>query len=77
MRGATITIKSRLWNSTLIEDDSNSVNHINIMSTAEIFIPERYNIHQDKKSDDVASVGYIFYDFLFSIFLSFFLIKLK
>ncbi|KAJ2949142.1 hypothetical protein O0L34_g6082 [Tuta absoluta] len=39
---ATITVRARLWNSTLVEDYPR-VSHVNIVSTANIYIPEHYN----------------------------------
>lgn len=55
-RAVTITVSSRLWNSTLIEDTSSNVNSIKVASSASILIPERYNIHQNRLNDDIATV---------------------
>lgn len=52
---ATVHIKSRLWNSTLIED-YNKVDFVKIFSRAEINIPEELEINQDT-SDDFSSVS--------------------
>ncbi|XP_011558846.3 integrin alpha-PS1 [Plutella xylostella] len=60
MQGATITVKSRLWNSTLVEDYPR-VSHVNIASSAYILIPEHYNIRQNKQQDDFTTVETIAY----------------
>ncbi|XP_050679811.1 integrin alpha-PS1 isoform X1 [Leptidea sinapis] len=60
MQATTITVKARLWNSTLVEDYPR-VSHVNIASTAFIHIPEHYNIHQNKHHDDTATVETVAY----------------
>lgn len=60
MQASTITVKARLWNSTLVEDYPR-VSHVNIASTAYIHIPEHYNIHQNKHHDDTATVETVAY----------------
>lgn len=59
MQATTITVKARLWNTTLVEDYPR-VSHVNIASTAYIVIPEHYNLHQSKHHDDSATVRLIF-----------------
>lgn len=60
MQASTITVKARLWNSTLVEDYPR-VSHVNIASTAYIHIPEHYNIHQSKHHDDTATVSVLIF----------------
>ena len=50
---ATITIKSRIWNSTLIEDYPN-VDWVNIASDASISIPKELSILQDQSDDSIS-----------------------
>lgn len=52
---ATIQIKSRLWNSTLIED-YNQVDYVKIYSRARIVIPDEAKIEQNVY-DDIAMVS--------------------
>ncbi|XP_060803128.1 integrin alpha-PS1 [Amyelois transitella] len=56
----TITIKARLWNSTLVEDYPR-VGHVTIASKASIQIPEHYNIHQTGTFDTEATVETVAY----------------
>lgn len=56
MQGSIITVKARLWNSTLVEDYPR-VSHVIVASDASIIIPERYNIHQTEHEDDTATVS--------------------
>ncbi|XP_046678845.1 integrin alpha-PS1 isoform X2 [Homalodisca vitripennis] len=51
---ATISIRARLWNSTLVADYP-KVDHVSISSRAKLHIPPSLIIHQDT-SDDVAQV---------------------
>ncbi|XP_041979376.1 integrin alpha-PS1 isoform X2 [Aricia agestis] len=60
MQATTITIRARLWNSTLVEDYPR-VSHVNIASSASIYVPEHYNIHQNKHHDDTATVETVAY----------------
>ncbi|KAL0883105.1 hypothetical protein ABMA27_016566 [Loxostege sticticalis] len=60
MQATTITVKARLWNTTLVEDYPR-VSHVNIASTAYIVIPEHYNLHQSKHHDDSATVETVAY----------------
>ncbi|XP_045772971.1 integrin alpha-PS1 isoform X1 [Maniola jurtina] len=60
MQATTITVKARLWNSTLVEDYPR-VSHVNIASTAFIHIPEHYNIHQKDHEDDSFTVETVAY----------------
>lgn len=55
---AYVHIKSRLWNSTLVADYPR-VDLIKIVSSAQISIPEIYNIQQTRR-DDMATVNLIF-----------------
>lgn len=55
----TIKVKSRIWNSTLVEDYSN-VDWVEIYSRAHITIPDP-TITQSTVSDDAASVSFSFY----------------
>lgn len=50
-----ISIRSRLWNSTLVADYQR-VDLVKIVSSAHISIPEMYNIMQTKR-DDSATVS--------------------
>ncbi|CAG9561864.1 unnamed protein product [Danaus chrysippus] len=59
MQATTITVRARLWNSTLVEDYPR-VSHVNIASTAYIHIQDN-NIHQNKKHDDFATVETVAY----------------
>lgn len=52
---AYIHVKARLWNSTLVADYPR-VDLVKIVSSAQISIPEVYNILQMKR-DDKATVG--------------------
>lgn len=54
-RAATITIKSRLWNSTLVEDYS-QVDWVRIVSYAGVMILDP-TVKQDDVSNDVAMVS--------------------
>lgn len=72
-RAATITIKSRLWNSTLVEDYS-QVDWVRIVSYAGVTILDP-TVKQDDISNDVAMVSmeqkiklssYIHYYFMLS-----------
>ncbi|CAH4026827.1 unnamed protein product [Pieris brassicae] len=60
MQATTITVKARLWNSTLVEDYPR-VSHVNVASAAFIHIPEHYNIHQSDHRDDTATVETVAY----------------
>ncbi|XP_026499697.1 integrin alpha-PS1 isoform X1 [Vanessa tameamea] len=60
MQATTITVKARLWNSTLVEDYPR-VSHVNIASTAYIHILDDYNIHQNKNQDDSTTVVTVAY----------------
>ncbi|XP_059052225.1 integrin alpha-PS1 isoform X2 [Achroia grisella] len=55
----SITIKARLWNSTLVAEYS-QYSHVSIFSTASIDIPDHYNIHQ-VRSDNKATVETVSY----------------
>lgn len=57
-----ITVRSRLWNSTLVADYPR-VDMVKIVSSAQISIPEIFNIMQTKR-DDMATVNIFFYFFL-------------
>lgn len=52
---AYIHVKARLWNSTLVADYPR-VDLVKIVSSAQISIPDVYNILQMKR-DDKATVG--------------------
>lgn len=54
---AYIHIKARLWNSTLVADYPR-VDLVKIVSSAQISIPEVFNIKQ-KKKDDKAYVSHL------------------
>ncbi|XP_026327336.1 integrin alpha-PS1 isoform X2 [Hyposmocoma kahamanoa] len=60
MQGSIITIKARLWNSTLVEDYPR-VSNVIIASDASIVIPDHYNIHQTEHEDDTAMVKTVAY----------------
>lgn len=47
---AYIHVKARLWNSTLVADYPR-VDLVKIVSSAQVSIPEIYNIKQKKKDD--------------------------
>lgn len=49
---AYIHVKSRLWNSTLVADYPR-VDLVKIVSTAQISIPDIYNIQQTKRDDKI------------------------
>lgn len=51
-------MRARLWNSTLTADYSR-IDHIRIVSQAELFIPEAYKIQQDT-SNDRTTVSFFF-----------------
>lgn len=51
----TIKIRSRLWNSTLVEDYP-KIDWVRIVSSAKIRIPEEYAVEQLNNADDAAMV---------------------
>lgn len=55
MQAATITVKARLWNATLVEDYAR-VSHVNIASSGVIIVRDHYNIQQNKNDDDTTTV---------------------
>ncbi|XP_049873202.1 integrin alpha-PS1 isoform X2 [Pectinophora gossypiella] len=57
MQAATITVRARLWNSTLVEDYPR-VSHVNIASTASIQISEHYNVLGDSHSAKAETIAY-------------------
>ncbi|XP_034942009.1 integrin alpha-PS1 isoform X2 [Chelonus insularis] len=59
-QGATITVKARLWNSTLVEDYP-KVNQVNISSNARIVIPPKIEVQQEILKDDQATASTIVY----------------
>lgn len=65
---AFITVKARLWNSTLVADYPR-VDQVTIVSSIQISIPDVYNIHQ-LNGDDQGFVRNIHY-------LSFFLFEVE
>ncbi|XP_039296864.1 integrin alpha-PS1 isoform X2 [Nilaparvata lugens] len=52
---ATIFIKARLWNATLVEDYPR-VDYVKIGSRARIVIPPPFIVHQSQTEDDIAEV---------------------
>ncbi|GBP30999.1 Integrin alpha-PS1 [Eumeta japonica] len=60
MQTATITVRARLWNATLVEDYPR-VSHVNIASSATIHVSNSVNLHQNRRQDDFTTVETIAY----------------
>ncbi|XP_053971338.1 integrin alpha-PS1 isoform X1 [Hylaeus volcanicus] len=63
---AVITVKARLWNSTLVEDYP-KVDQVHIASNAEIIIPQNVTIQQENLKDDHANAEMIVYPHLLDL----------
>ncbi len=58
---AVVRLRSRVWNSTLVEEFGASASSVAILAKAHLMLPEELDIHQEIEADDVTIAAILAY----------------